>query len=373
MKKFNTHILPSVAIVLTMTFIFGCSSHPSDQSTQSDSTVTVTLSKATASNGGEINLSGQLISAQTASISTRMMGYITAIHVKVGEKVEEGQSLVNIASQDIAAKRAQADAAVAQREAALENAKKDYERYKVLFSQQSASQKELDNMTLQYRSDQAQVAAAKEMRKEADANMAYANLTAPFSGVITQKMADAGSMASPGMPILMLERTGRYQVNAYATESQISMLRTGMALTVTIRSANKTLHTAISEISRSAENSGGQYLIKSDIPDNEATGLFPGSYVSVSVPVKATTNATDGQVLVPLSAIVHQDELSGIYTVSNDNRAMLRWLRLGKTQGDKVEVLSGLSSNDAFISNADGRLYNGVPVKVKIRLHAKYK
>ncbi|HTK20566.1 MAG TPA: efflux RND transporter periplasmic adaptor subunit [Mucilaginibacter sp.] len=365
MKKIHAHIVPAVAIVLATTSIFGCSSHPSGQPVRSDSTLTVTLSKATTSNAGEINLSGQLVSAQTASISTRVMGYITAIRVKVGDKVERGQPLANIASQDIAAKRAQADAALTQAVAALESAKKDYERYKILFSQQSASQKELDNMTLQYRSAQAQVAAAKEMRKEADANMAYANLNAPFSGIITQKMADAGSMASPGMPILMLERTGSYQVNAYATESQISMLRTGMALTVAIGSANKTLNAAISEISRSAENTGGQYLIKANIPDNEAAGLFPGSYVNVSIPVKTKSNSAGGQVLVPISAIVHQDELNGIYTVSNDNRAMLRWLRLGKIQGDKVEVLSGLSSNDAFISSADGRLYNGAPVKVK--------
>lgn len=365
MKKSNTHILPSVAIVLAMTFIFGCSSHPSGQSVKLDSAITITLSKAATSNEGEINLSGQLVSAQTASISTRMMGYITAIHVKVGDKVKEGQSLVNIASQDIAAKRAQADAAVAQAEAALENAKKDYERYKVLFSQQSASQKELDNMTLQYRSAQAQVAAAKEMRKEADANMAYANLTAPFSGIITQKMANAGSMADPGMPILTLEHAGSYQVNTYATESQIGKLHPGMALTVTIGSANKTLNASISAISLSAENTGGQYLVKADIPDNKAIGLFPGSYVNVSIPVKTESNSADGQVLVPTSAIVHQDELNGIYTVSNDNRAMLRWLRLGKTQRDKVEVLSGLSPNDAFILSADGRLYNGVAVKVK--------
>lgn len=365
MKKLYLHIsLVSVAAII-LSAINGCSSRPAGQITQTDSTVNVVVSKVSASSDDRINLSGQLSSKQTAAISTRMMGYITAVHVKIGDKVQKGQLLISIASQDIAAKQAQADAGVSQAVAALENARKDYERYKVLYNQQSASQKELDNMTLQYRSALAQLTAAKEMRKEADANMSYANLTAPFSGIITQKMADVGSMANPGMPLLMLEQAGSYQVSAYATESQIALLHTGMPLSVNIGSSDKILNATISEISQSAENSGGQYLIKAGIPKNESTGLYPGTFVNISIPVKARSSVDDNQVWVPVSAIVHQDELDGIYTVSNDNRAMLRWLRLGKTQGGLVEVLSGLSPNDAFISSTDGRLFNGVPVKVK--------
>lgn len=365
MKKLYAHIFHAATLVLLLTVINGCSSHSTIQTEQTDSAVYVTVAKVSLLTSSQINLSGQLSSTQTAAISTRMMGYITAIHVKIGDKVEKGQLLVSIASQDIAAKQAQTDAGVAQAQAAFENAKKDYERYKALYSQQSASQKELDNMTLQYRSAQAQLTAAKEMRKEANANMAYANLTAPFAGVITQKIADAGSIANPGVPLLMLEKEGSYQVNAYATESQIAELQTGMPLTVNVNSSNKALNTSISEISRSAENTGGQYLIKANIPDKEASGLYSGSFVNVAIPVKAKGGDDNGQLWVPVSAIVHQDELNGIYTLSNGNRAMLRWLRLGKTQGDRVEVLSGLSPHDAFISTADGRLYNGVSVKIK--------
>ncbi|MGN6180385.1 MAG: efflux RND transporter periplasmic adaptor subunit [Mucilaginibacter sp.] len=365
MKKSYLHILHLGAAALLVFAINACSSHPSGKGAQSDSAVTVTIAKVMGANDGQINLSGQLSSTQTAAISTRIMGYITAIHVKIGDKVQKGQLLVSIASQDIAAKQAQSDAGVAQAQAALENAKKDYERYKILYSQQSASQKELDNMTLQYRSAQAQFTAAKEMRNEANANMAYANLTAPFSGTITQKLADAGSIANPGMPLLMLEREGTFQINAYATESQIGLLHIGMPLTANVSAANKILNATISQISRSADNTSGQYLLKANIADDKASGLYSGMFVNLSIPVELQSNNYDNQLWVPVSAIVHQDELNGIYTINNDNRAMLRWLRLGKVQGDKVEVLSGMSANDTFISGADGRLYNGVPIKIK--------
>jgi hypothetical protein len=66
-----------------------------------------------------------------------------------------------------------------------------------------------------------------------------------------------------------------------------------------------------------------------------------------------------------LSAIINRDELTGIYTVSANNTALLRWIRLGKTYGDKVEVISGLSKNEKFICSSESKLYNGAPVVVK--------
>ena len=343
----------------------GCSSPAVPPAVPNDSTLTVSLMQANGQEGDQVTLSGQLLSAQSAAISTRVMGYITAIPVKVGDKVQQGQLLVTIASQDIAARRAQADAAIAEAEAALASAQKDYDRFTVLYKQQSATQKELDNSALQYHSAQARVAAAREVSKEASVNMAYANITAPFTGVITQKMTDAGSLANPGMPLLMLERTGDYQVSAYATENQVGLLHQGMPLTVTIAASNAIIHTQISQISESAQNTGGQYLLKANIPAAESKGLYPGTYVQVSIPVKSNVVAADNQVWIPASALVHQEELDGVYTVNGEHKAMLRWLRLGKTRGGEVEVLSGLGHNETFIVHANGRLYNGAPVRVQ--------
>ena len=70
-------------------------------------------------------------------------------------------------------------------------------------------------------------------------------------------------------------------------------------------------------------------------------------------------------VLIPEKVIVRRGQLSGIYTVSQNQTALLRWLRLGKTHGDKVEVLSGLNSEEQFIIYAEGKLYNGVRVTIQ--------
>ena len=136
--------------------------------------------------------SGEVEAVQTANISTRVMGRITNIFVKVGDRVNKGQLLATVWDEDIKAKRAQADAMITEAEAAYATAKKDYDRFNNLYKQQSATAKEIDNVTLQYNSAQARVAAAKQMRTEVNANLSYNSLTAPFSGVVTQKLGRSG-------------------------------------------------------------------------------------------------------------------------------------------------------------------------------------
>jgi hypothetical protein len=69
-------------------------------------------------------------------------------------------------------------------------------------------------------------------------------------------------------------------------------------------------------------------------------------------------------VLVPESALVRQGQLAGVYTVGSDNVAILRWLRIGKTFGNQVEVLSGLSADEEYIVSAEGKLFNGAKVQL---------
>jgi len=336
-----------------------------DGNTDAPIRVTVALPSTDEQQG--INASGQIEAVQSAGISTRVMGYITRLTVKVGDPVNKGQVLATISNQDILAKRAQADAMIAEAEAALKNARKDYERFTNLYRQQSASAKELDNITLQYNAAKSRVEAAKQMRNEVNAMLAYTSLTAPFSGIVTQKMADAGSMANPGMPILTIEESGSYQVSASVPETEINQIRRGTTAILHIKAIDKTIKGPITQISQSSQFTGGQYIIKVAIPDHEKSGLYAGMYVNVSIPVKGTVaaKAGDDAVLVPVASIVNKDQLAGLYTISNNNTALLRWVRLGKNYGNEVEVLAGLNKDEKFIVSADGKLYNGVPVKVK--------
>ncbi len=170
---------------------------------------------------GGIAISGKVEALQTAQLSTKLMGTITRIFVKTGDRVRRGQTLATISSQDITAKRAQTSAAILEAEANVKNAQKDFERYTNLFNKHSASAKELDNVTLQYNAAKARLEAAIQMKNEVYAIAAYSSITAPFDGVVTQRMADEGNMANPGMPLLVVEQNTQLQISATVSEDQV--------------------------------------------------------------------------------------------------------------------------------------------------------
>lgn len=330
------------------------------------SAIQVSVENPLVNTDNSIAVTGQIESVQSANISTRVMGYITSIKVKAGDHVTKGQLLATISNEDILAKRAQTDAMISGAQASLKSAEKDYQRFTNLYNRKSATAKELDNVNLQYQAAKAALQSALQMRAEANAMLAYTHITAPFSGVIAQKLADAGSMANPGMPILVLEQNKNLQVSAVIPETEISRIQLKSVATISIKSIDKTFTGTVTEISPSSIATGGQYVVKIIVPQGAQKDLNAGMYANVNIITKDTSFATNNEaVLIPLSAINHIGQLTALYTISSNSTALLRYVRLGKTYGNNVEILSGLNNKEPFIASADGKLYNGVPVRVK--------
>jgi RND family efflux transporter MFP subunit len=221
-------------------------------------------------------------------------------------------------------------------------------------------------MTSRYEMAKAGLEGAKQMRNEVMAQFSYANITAPFSGEVTNTFVKEGDMANPGMPLVSIEGASHLQVTAMVSESDIISIKNGMNVKVLVKSTNQEISGKVVEVSGSAKNTGGQYLVKINLI-NAGSKVLSGMFVNVQFPVankiQPTTVQTD-KILVPESALVKQGQLTGIYTVGNKNTAILRWLRIGKSFGNQVEVLSGLSANEQYIVSAEGKLYNGAKVQL---------
>jgi RND family efflux transporter MFP subunit len=293
------------------------------------------------------------------------MGYITKIHVKVGQKVGAGQVLVSINNTDLQAKKAQVEASILQATAGYNNAKKDYDRFVHLFKLQSASQKELDDMTARYEMAKAGLEGAKQMRNEVISQFSYTSIKAPFSGTVTNTYMKEGDMANPGMPLVSIEGATRLQVTSMVSENDITHIKKGMSVKVLVKSSNITHNGIVAEVSESATNTGGQYLVKINL-DKTDSSVLSGMYVNVQFPVSNPAPALNSNmVLIPETALVKQGQLTGIYTIGSGNVAILRWLRIGKSYGNQVEILSGLNANEHYINSAEGKLYNGTSVSVQ--------
>ncbi|MCH3881897.1 MULTISPECIES: efflux RND transporter periplasmic adaptor subunit [Tenacibaculum] len=358
MKKIYTILTLSVALLLA-----SCGSEDKKPVVDNSPAISVKTSQVAAnSNSPFLSVSGKIQATNSADLSTRMMGYVNKVHVNVGDKVRKGQLLVSINNSDLQAKRAQVNAGITEANAALSNAKKDYNRFKNLFADNSASQKEMDDMTANYEMAKARVEGANQMKNEINAQFAYSNITAPFSGTVTSKNVEAGNMANPGVSLISIETPGNFEVMVMVPETEISAIKKGVTVAVLVKSINKTIKGKVKEVSTSAKNTGGQYLVKIDLDKTDAT-ILSGMFTTVQFPVER--KATSSMVLIPNEAIVTNGQLSGVYTVSQSNTALLRWLRLGRTFGDQVEVLSGLNTDEAYIVSAEGKLFNGAKVTIQ--------
>ncbi|WP_417882424.1 efflux RND transporter periplasmic adaptor subunit [Xanthomarina gelatinilytica] len=352
-------------LTLTATFIFvtSCGSDGKNSVTDNSPAISVQVSQVSeANNSPFLSVSGKIQSVNSADLSTRMMGYVTKVPVNVGDKVTKGQLLVAINNTDLQAKKAQVEASITEATAAFNNAQKDYKRFQSLFADNSASQKELDDITAHYEMAKARLEAAKQMKNEVSAQFAYSNITAPFAGVVTSKTVKEGDMANPGQPLISVEAPGHFEVIAMVPETEISEIKTGESVDVSVKAINSTLKGKVTEVSTSAKHTGGQYLVKIALDKTDAN-ILSGMFVSVQFPVEK--KAKTEMVLIPTEALVTNGQLSGVYTVSQSNTAILRWLRLGRTYGDQVEVLSGLSAGETYIVSAEGKLYNGAKISIQ--------
>ncbi|MCO6174064.1 efflux RND transporter periplasmic adaptor subunit [Flavobacterium sp. NRK F10] len=361
MKK----IVIPIVVLSTMLFV-ACGGDNREKVAELKPVAVKVAGTAETEEGTYVSASGKIEAENSANLSTRMMGYVTKLNVKVGQKVRKGQLLISVNNTDLQAKKAQVEASIIQAQAASNNAKKDYDRFVNLFAQQSASQKELDDMTARYEMAKAGLEAAKQMRNEVNAQFAYANISAPFDGVVTNTFVKEGDMANPGMPLVSVEGAKKLQVTAMVSESDIALIKEGMKVNVLVKSLNQQLTGKVSEVSLSAKNTGGQYLVKIDL-DKTDVKILSGMFVNVQFPIErtATQQEVSDVVLIPQSALVKQGQLTGVYTVGSGNVAVLRWLRLGKNFGDQVEVLSGLNGKEQYIVSAEGKLFNGAKVQIK--------
>ena len=209
------------------------------------------------------------------------------------------------------------------------------------------------------------MSAAQQMKNEVLAQFKYANIAAPISGVVSQKLIEVGDIATPGMPMLVIEEPSHLQATVLVAENAIANIKQGMMAKILVKSNGQHLSGKVVEISPSAAMTGGQFVVKTSVEKGDAK-VLSGMFVNVQFPI-AFNKEKAGNIktlLIPKSALVLQGQLTGLYTVSSEKTALLRWVKIGKDYGDQIEILSGLNPDEKYIVSAQGKLFNGVPLKI---------
>lgn len=303
----------------------------------------------------EVSLNAVVEAVRQATLSAQVPGAIVSLTVKAGDRVRAGQELLRIdasaAQQNVVGSTAQLDAA----QAGLRVASKELERQKQLFEKQYISQGALDRVQAQFESAQAQVQAQQAQTRAAQTQTGFFSVRAPFNGVVSDVPVTLGDMAMPGRPLVTLHDPSAFRVSAAVPQSMIEGVRKQLKSVryeitgyTSLAAASVQLLPAVDPVTHTAQ-------LRVSLPAG-TEGVVPGMFARVWVPGSpvgdtAKSGAKNGRVFLPLSAIVRRSELSGVYVMDAQGQPRLRQVRLGRTTGQTVEVLSGVSAGEHVVSD----------------------
>jgi len=350
-----TPFLRAGLLGLAMSLIYGCGSHeePAAATTGGRTVTADTLTVQPSAVGIRVESPGTEVSEDQVQVASRLMGYIREIKVKEGQSVKAGQLLFVVDPTDIQGQVGQARAGLAQAEAALADAKIDYERFGALYQEQAIPKLQWDKIRLQYEVAQQQVAAARAGLGLASGQMRYASVVAPISGVVTMKMANAGDLAAPGRPVLAIESLKKLQVRTEVSSEVFARIKAGDTVDVVRDGREATpVSGTVAQVVPAADPVSHTHLVKIDLP--AGSGLASGNFVRVAF----SLGDREG-LRVPAAALAERAGILGVFVVDAQGIARYRMVRTGATADGQVDIQSGLAAGEkVVISNVAG-LENG--------------
>lgn len=326
------------------------------------------------------------VKAETAStLSGKILGAIKAVNVREGDRITEGQLLILIDARQVAARLQEAKAALGEAlrseaaalsakdaaKAGAELAQVTYNRYLKLKEDNAASLQEFDQIEIRSRQaeaglKQAEAAleAAGQKVKQAEASTASAEvarmdaeISAPFDGVVTARMVDVGDLASPGTPLLSIEKAGSLEIDAIIPEDCIRMINPDQDLEVIIPALqDRSIQGKVKSIITAADPKSRTFTIKVSLP--EVAGLHSGMFARINIPT-----AFEDMLLISPSALVLQGQLTGIFILNEEKRARFRIIRTGRKTGGQVEIISGLKAGTYYVISPPAGLKDGIKVE----------
>ena len=376
-----------VPSIVAAAFAAGCAATPSPAAKADAPPVDVSLGRAEVADlSSPFEAGGVVRSRSTAVIASRVMAPITEVLVRPGGRVRRGAPLVRLDARDINAAEARATAALSAArqsagaaesdtraaEAGLRIARLTHDRIAALHAKRSATPQELDQATASLSAAEAQLgssvaraAAATAARDEAQAAMqgaqiaaSYTVLTAPFDGLVIERGADPGTMATPGAPLITIEDPTAFRLEVRLDEARAAHVAVGQTADVSVGETTALSTTwspaRIVEIARLDAASHG-FVVKIEVPD--AAHVRSGQFGRARFAGPARRTLT-----VPASAVVRRGQLTFVFAADADGLARLRPVSTGTIAADRVEVLAGVREGDRVVTNPPVSLSDGARI-----------
>jgi RND family efflux transporter MFP subunit len=311
---------------------------------------------------------GTVKALNSAVVSARIAGVITTMNVKEGDRVVKGRVLATIEANEVSAAAAAAGAGVEEAKQALEEAlsrKKlsdaTLQRYQKLFAEQAVTRQEFESRQTEqevaYRGvtrAESRLVLARESARGAEATANYTRIVAPINGTVVARMADRGATVFPGMPILTIEEDSGFRLEVQVPESLKGKVSVGEAVDVSLGSLPIQKGRVVEAVPI-VDPGSRTFTAKIAL---SAKGVRSGEYGRVFFPVGTIKGIT-----APKGALVERGALNSVWVVDSANIARMRLVKPGKTVGERVEILSGLTPGERIVVKGMEKVTDGVKVE----------
>jgi RND family efflux transporter MFP subunit len=295
---------------------------------------------------GSISLAfdGVVEAVRQTVVAAQVPGAVVRLDVKAGDLVKAGQVLLRIDARAADQNAAAGDAQVLAARASLDVATQEYERQKQLFAKNYISEAALQRAESNYKATRAQLAAqgaqAGAVRTESGLHI----VRAPFAGVVADVPVALGDMAMPGRALLTLYDPAALRVTVAVPQGVASRIVSGELPRIELPGlpAARQWPTAVRmQLLPTVDAATHTMEMRVELPSG-LPGVVPGMFARVWLPQRDNVAPADQRVTVPLAAVVRRAEMTGLYVLDTNGHPALRQVRLGRVDGERVEVLSGL-------------------------------
>ncbi len=284
---------------------------------------------------------GSVQSRRKSDIASQLLATIIEVKPRPGERVEAGSVLVVLDDRELLAQSREATASLAAAEADLVTRKSDFNRIKELRASGAASAEELNRVEGAYRVAETQVSRAKETISLIAVQLTYTKIVAGTGGIVSDRFVEPGDLATPGKPILTLYDPGDLELHVNVPESLASGVALGQKLGIRIDAINLDTEALVREVVPQAQQASRSVLVKLTLPQTSPTPILPGMYGKAMIPVGQVE-----RVWVPQSAVIRRGQLDLVEAAGSDGTLTRRFVRIGRTVENKVEILAGLTPGE---------------------------
>ncbi len=280
-----------------------------------------------------------------ATLSAEVSGKIEAVYFDVDDIVEKGVVVLKIRDREYRAQRQKAGAALDEAKAGLVDVELEYKRNQDLRKQKLISQALFDKAAAALKTARARTAAAEATLVQAEEQLGFTTVRAPYSGVVVERHVEPGETTRPGQPIMSGYALGQLRVSARIPQSMIGGLRAHNSARIMVIEDGSSIDVEKITIHPFADPQNHAFPVRLDLPGINKD-LYPGMLVKVAISAGLTE-----RLLLPRQALVSRTEVNAVYVIRADGSLSFRQVRPGNRYGERIEILAGLDANETVALN----------------------